>query len=206
VTGVDIKPQKRYPRNEYMRFVQADAIEYALAYGWQYDAVWASPLCQIHSAMGRIHAKDYKDHHEDFIPLTRWTLESLELPYIIENVEGARAALRNPLMLCGSMFPELRVYRHRLFESNVLLCAPPHHAHDDDTPPAGMGKSSKGFISLTGGGIRGVTQQERFGAMGIDWMSNERLNQAIPPAFSKYLGRQLMQYVQQRSEVVCEHS
>jgi DNA (cytosine-5)-methyltransferase 1 len=241
VTGVDIKPQKRYPRNEYMRFVQADAIEYALAHGWQYDAVWASPPCQSHSQI-----TPDKSKHVDLIPHTRFALESLGLPYIIENVYGAKKALRNPVMLCGADFG-LKVYRHRLFESNVLLLVPSHVPHRDNTPRAGHAMSRAGFVSITSGG-HGITEQQlaslpyaamqaadyskEYGhtrsyvsakgfisvsghfsagdyvkfAMGIDWMSNTELAQAIPPAFSKYLGRQLMQYVQQRSEVVCEHS
>jgi DNA (cytosine-5)-methyltransferase 1 len=229
VTGVDVKPQKRYPRNDHMRFVQADAIEYALAYGWQYDAVWASPPCQSHSQI-----TPDKSKHVDLIPHTRFVLETLGLPYIIENVYGAKKALRNPVMLCGADFG-LKVYRHRLFESNVLLLVPCHVPHRDNTPRAGHGVSSKGFISVTSGGkslefkhypnngrrsgiygISGngfVTVTGHFSgigycrmAMGVDWMTAHELAQAIPPAYSKYLGRQLMQYVQQRSEVVCEHS
>lgn len=191
VTGVDIHPQPRYAAGT---FIQSDAIAYALAYGWQYDAIHASPPCQIHSGMGRIHGDTYKARHVDLIPQTRFALETLGLPYVIENVAGARAALRNPLMLCGAQFG-LQVYRHRYFESNMFLFAPPHTPHHDQTPPAGQGRSPKGFISITGGGIYGVTQSERFAAMGIDWMTNTELTEAIPPAYTEYLGRQLMQHV-----------
>lgn len=192
VTGVDLYPQPRYIGDA---FLQDDAIAYVLANGWKFDAIHASPLCQAHSNMKRMFdPDDYASRHPDLIPHTRFALQSLGLPFIIENVEGARAALRNPVMLCGADFG-LKVYRHRLFESNITLYVPEHMPHDDSTPPAGCGKSPKGFISLTGGGIRGVTQQERFDAMGIHWMSNAVLNQSIPPAFTEYLGRQLMAHI-----------
>lgn len=199
VTGVDIKPQKLYEQNEYMHFVQDDAIAYALAYGWQFDAIWASPPCQTHSQI-----TPDKSRHLDLIPQTRFVLESLGLPYIIENVYGAKKALRNPVMLCGADFG-LKVYRHRLFESNMLLLVPPHVPHRDNTPRAGhkakrrsgtYGISDKGFVSVTGH-FSGIQYCRT--AMGIEWMTAAELSQAIPPAYSEFLGRQLMQYVQARA-------
>lgn len=207
VTGVDLHPQKRYP----FPFIQADAIEYALSHGWQYDAIHASPPCQKYS---QITKKQYRDNHPDLIPHTRFVLQSLGIPYIIENVERARKALHNPVMLCGADFG-LKVYRHRLFESNVTLYVPQHFPHDDKTPRAGHGISPKGMLSITSGG-NGITQQQlkyasakgfisiagnigggdyaRY-AMAIDWMTNAELSQSIPPAFTEYLGRQLMAHL-----------
>lgn len=188
VTGVDIEPQKDYP----FEFIQADALDYVAQYGYQYAAIHASPPCQKHSRLTRTAAGKHHEH-PDFIPQTRFMLMALGLPYIIENVAGA--PLRNPVMLCGSQFPELRVYRHRYFESNLALWTPDHFPHNDKTPPAGRGKSPKGYISITGGGIIGVTQDERFAAMGIDWTTNMKLSQAIPPAYTHFLGLQLFNAV-----------
>jgi DNA (cytosine-5)-methyltransferase 1 len=126
VVGVDIVPQPRYP----FAFVQADALEYlhelcslgSSRFGVeiQFDAIHASPPCQAHSAV-----TPDKSVHENLIPETRELLEATGLPYVIENVEGAKAELHDPAMLCGSMFdPILDVRRHRLFETNWGLEPP----------------------------------------------------------------------------------
>ena len=188
ITGVDLAPQPRYPYH----FVQGDAISYAAFRGWQFDFIHASPPCQPHSEMKRITQREYLD----LVPLTRFVLHSLGLPYVIENVEGARKALRNPITLCGGHFG-LKVYRHRLFESNLLLTAPDHVPHNDKTPSAGRGLSPKGFISVTGtGGICNAPEAFHYmtyasQAMGIDWMSRAELSQAVPPAYTHHLGKQL---------------
>lgn len=230
VVGVDIEPQRRYP----FTFVKADALAYAAAHGYAYDAIHASPPCQAHSI---ITPKYARDKHVDLIPHTRWMLESLGLPYVIENVAGARDALRNPIMLCGSQFG-LKVYRHRLFESNVFLFQPEHYPHRDNTPRAGHGVSSKGVLSVTSGGqgikpeqlaelgrvqvgvdpnrrsgVYGMSEKGFIGvtghftgveyarfAMGIDWMTQDELAQAVPPAYTEWIGRQLIQVVRLKNE------
>ena len=108
ITGVDIKPQKHYP----FQFVQGDAIEYLEQHGHEYDFIHASPPCQGYSEST---PAQYKGNHPLLIPTVREQLDALGKPYVIENVEGARWALNNPLMLCGSMFG-LPILRHRLFE------------------------------------------------------------------------------------------
>lgn len=197
VTGVDIEPQKNYKAG---CFIQADALAYVAQYGWMYDAIHASPPCQAHSDATRL-AGEHAKQHIDLIPQTRFWLQTMGLPFVIENVEGAKASLRDPVLLCGRSFG-LKVYRHRLFESNVFILTPPHYPHGDKVPPAGQGKSPiTGFFSLTSGGIRGVTQAERFAAMGIDWMTNAELQQAIPPAFTEFIGKQLVTYLDQVNSV-----
>ena len=213
VVGVDHKRQKRYP----FRFIQADAIAYALAEGWRYDAIHASPPCQAHSTI-----TPDKSKHIDLIPQTRFALQTIGVPYVIENVAGAKKALRNSIMLCGAQFG-LKVYRHRFFESNVLLFAMEHHPHRDNTPRAGHGVSEKGFISVTIGGKSlevakagarragetGISEKGFVSvtgnfsgieycrwAMGIEWMTSKELTQAIPPAYTEWIGCQLMAYVQ----------
>lgn len=194
VTGVDIEPQPNYP----FKFIQMDAIEFLKTQDLsKYDVITASPPCQKYSGIqGLAQARNggYKEH-VDLVDPTRELLIKSGKPYVIENVVGA--PLINPITLCGSMFPGLKVYRHRLFESNVYLMQPPHVPHRDSTPSAGNGISPKGFISICGtGGVRGMKAQEIIDywsmAMGIDWMNRKELAQAIPPAFTEYIGLQLM--------------
>lgn len=213
VTGIDLNLQKRFP----FKFIQTDALDYVAQYGWMYDAIHASPPCQAHSQI-----TPDKSKHLDLIPQTRYWLETLGLPYVIENVYGAKMALREPIMLCGAQFG-LKVYRHRLFESNVFLLSYKHFPHKDNTPRAGHGVSEKGFISVTSGGkslevqykpdarrrngLRGVSAKGFVSiaghisgadycrwAMGIDWMTAKELAQAIPPAYTEFIGRQLIRY------------
>jgi hypothetical protein len=111
-------------------------------------------------------------------------------PYILENVVGA--PLCNPLLLCGSMFG-LRVYRHRLFESNVLLFAPAHPRHRVKAAAPGAIARPDEFWCV--GGHFGH-KNEAQAAMGIDWMKRvEDIAKAIPPAYTEWLGRQLLCYV-----------
>jgi DNA (cytosine-5)-methyltransferase 1 len=215
VIGVDIAPQSRYP----FEFHQADALEYLAEHGGEFDAIHASPPCQAYSIITPDRTK-----HPDLIPATRDLLEMIARPYVIENVAGARRALKNPLMLCGAQFG-LKVYRHRLFEANVLLLGIPHYPHQDNTPRAGHGVSDKGFISVTSGekslkvssdakrrsGVFGMSGKGfvcvtgHFSgieycrmAMGIDWMTSRELSQAIPPAYTEWIGRQLIYAVDAR--------
>jgi DNA (cytosine-5)-methyltransferase 1 len=120
VVGVDIVPQPRYP----YAFHQADALTFPLE---GFDAYAASPLCQGFTQMLNWNEQQ-KDKYPNYIGIIRERFLATGKPYIIENVEGARASMINPIMLCGLMFG-LRVYRHRLFESNVFLFAHSHIKH-----------------------------------------------------------------------------
>lgn len=206
VVGVDIELQPRYIGDE---FIQMDALKLLRILiagghvnGWclaDIAAFGASPPCQGYSQMQRITGKEYPMLIEDF----REALKSTGKPYVIENVMGA--PLDNPIMLCGSMFG-LRVYRHRIFETNPFMLMPPHVAHKDKTPSAGRGLSPKGFICVTGnGGLKGIgfTKYARQ-AMGIDWMNRGELSQAIPPAYTRYIGERIME-VMIGSEYVDSH-
>lgn len=193
VVGVDIDPQPNYPFN----FHKADAIQYLSATRFiarAFDVVHASPPCQAHSDL----QKQSKIVYADFIPQTRELTELTGLPYVIENVEGA--PLIDPVMLCGTMFPGLRVLRHRLFESNVPLTAPPHpprhplvFTHDKRKAHYGKLDQNTSFVQVTGGGNCTVTN--KLDAMGIDWMTGREANEAIPPAYTEHLGRQLRDHV-----------
>jgi DNA (cytosine-5)-methyltransferase 1 len=119
------------------------------------------------------------------------------LPYVIENVDGA--PLLNPVILCGTMFPKLRVLRHRLFEANFAILTPPHQRHPKvhtfDRRKAHYGKTDewKDFVQVTGGG--NCTLAAAREAMGIDWMNKNEINEAIPPAYTELIGKQLFEHM-----------
>lgn len=185
VTGVDIEAQPRYP----FEFVRADALDLSIEWMRQFDAIHASPPCQGYSATASLPwlaDKTYPLLIED----VRNMLDEVARPYVIENVE--RAPLRG-VTLCGAMFG-LRVYRHRRFESNALLLQPPHekHRHVINGGSRSLnrrGRSSSGYITVAGHQFR---RDEASAAMGIDWMTRDELAQAIPPAYTEFIGRQLV--------------
>lgn len=176
VVGVDIKPQPRYP----FEFHQADAMTYPLD---GFDAIHASPPCQAYSRAQRIRDNE----HPDLIGPLRRRFVLSALPWVIENVPGS--PLFDPVLLCGTMFKDLRVYRHRLFESSVLLSTPAHPVHV--TPQSKMGRRPKDghFIQVVGN-FSGVDWARH--AMGTPWMTREEMTQAIPPAYTEWIGAQLL--------------
>ena len=218
VVGVDIAPQPNYP----FEFVQADALEYlsGLLHGrahgdWDgseyglgdFDAIHASPPCQAHSTIAKQVRKLGRtaNEHPDLVPQTRELLQAMQLPYVIENVVGA--PLINPTLLCGSSFG-LDVRRHRLFETNWPLLAPPC-AHGWQTPRFRSldSRRAKSVVPIHGSsqlasvvGVHGNLNYRgemelRKRAMEICWMSNYELTQAIPPAYTELIGHQLLTYL-----------
>lgn len=185
VTGVDLNPQPRYCGEV---FFQADALEFLRDHGREFDAIHASPPCQGYSRMPR-RGREYPM----LIESVRSALELAGAPWVIENVVGA--PLRDPVTLCGWTFG-LKTYRHRLFESSVTLTAPAHIRHPEACPRAGRrGIAEGGFISVCGH-ISQVRYARR--VMQIDWMSRDELAQAIPPAYTEYIGHQLMDALEAR--------
>lgn len=188
VVGVDINPQPNYP----FAFIQANALELDVKFLRTFDALHASPPCQSYSDLAKRNGNGHK--WPRLIEPVREMFIRSGLPYVIENVEGA--PLINPLMLCGTMFPGLRVLRHRLFESNFLMIAPTHGKHPKvhtfDKRKSHYGKTDewKDFVQVTGGGNCSVAAARV--AMGIEWMSKNELNEAIPPAYTKFIGHQLL--------------
>jgi DNA (cytosine-5)-methyltransferase 1 len=119
------------------------------------------------------------------------------LPYIIENVDGA--PLREPVILCGTMFKGLRVLRHRLFEANFRIIPPRHGKHPKvhtfDRRKSHFGKTDewKDFVQVTGGG--NCTLAAARAAMGISWMTKNEINEAIPPPYTHLIGQQLLRHL-----------
>ncbi|MDH6283213.1 class I SAM-dependent methyltransferase [Prescottella agglutinans] len=181
VVGVDIRPQKRYP----FEFVQADALEYLAEHGHEFDFIHASPPCQAHSKAQVIRSNE----HPELVGPTRDLLVEIGKPYLIENVPGA--PLIDPILLCGSMFPGLRTYRHRLFEfgGGLELEAMPHPEHTARITKMGRAPVEGEFLHVVGNFI-GVDAARK--AMGIDWMSRRELAQAIPTVYTSQLAFQIL--------------
>jgi DNA (cytosine-5)-methyltransferase 1 len=191
VVGVDIVSQPNYP----FEFIQADALSLDPKFIASFDAVHASPPCQAYSDLAKRNGNGHK--WPRLIEPIRKMLVRSGLPYVIENVDGA--PLLNPTVLCGTMFPKLRVLRHRLFETNFMILAPPHRRHPKvhtfDRRKSHYGKTDewKDFVQVTGGG--NCTLAAAREAMGIDWMTKGEINESIPPAYAEFVGRQLLKGV-----------
>ncbi len=222
IVGVDNQPQKNYP----FEFVQADALEYLVEHGHEFDAIHASPPCQGYSIMRNLPWLRHKEYPLLIDPV-RELLEVTGRPWVIENVMGAHLAAG---WLCGTMFG-LPFYRHRAFESNWFWLQPGHtihrkvmqpgrnfgdrgHAitfHDpnkrphigatiafvNDSQHRGRGVTEN-FVQGNGAQKNGVGVGHAKGwrlaaeAMNIDWMKREELTQAIPPAYTEYIGKALL--------------
>lgn len=188
VVGVDIEPQPRYP----FEFHQADAFEYIAQHGGEFDVIHASPKCQKFSIMSRGRWQNKK--HLDQIGPLRKILNQLGKPYIIENV--SRAPLINPILLCGTMFglqtkEGNQLHRHRLFEVNpqiYWLTTPCHHS---GIQAVGVYGHSGGSSNRDGIKMFGVDVWKE--VMQIDWMTGNELAQAIPPAYTKWIGERLLE-------------
>ena len=186
VVGVDINEQPNYCGDE---FIQGDALEYLCEHWQEYDVIHASPPCQGYSVTRTLHTNEYPD----LLPVTRALLRFIGKPYIIENVPGA--PMRDYIWLNGLMFG-LKVIRRRHFESNILLLQP--------SPPKKTGRTSGNgkaystfddgdYITVAGHNFRFTDGQK---AMGTDWMKTQHeLAESIPPAFTEYLGRQMIRAV-----------
>lgn len=183
VVGIDIVEQPNYP----FPFIKADAVT-TLPRG--FDFVWASPPCQAYTLAQRIRGNE----HPDLIEPTRQMLRDSGIPYCIENVVGA--PLENPIMLCGSMF-HLQTYRHRLFECSFPIEAPHHPEHI--APITKMGRPPReGEMMHIVGNFSGVAHAR--GIMGTQWMTRDGLREAIPPAFSKFIGQAALAAIHQQRE------
>ena len=196
VVGVDIEPQHRYP----FAFIQADVMVLGRGFLRMFDAIHASPPCQGYSALR--HAPGAKGAPL-LIDETRAMLESSGRPWVIENVEEARWAMRDPVLLCGSMFglgaQGHQLQRHRLFETSFEV-EPPACAHDDRPVVGVYGGHARRRSAKHGG--RGTKDAWQGGhkaaaseALGIDWMTLSELSEAIPPAYTRWLGDRLMTQV-----------
>lgn len=199
VWGVDAKPQPRYP----YAFIQHDALTLDPRFLSRFDAIHASPPCQFATELRR--APNTKEH-PNLIPTTRAVLQRSSLPYVIENVEGARGHLMDPTLLCGSMFglgvAGFQLQRHRWFETSFPLAAP--RGCDHREPVIGVYGGHVRCRSAKHGGRRTrdfeghdkpALARE---AMGMDWATMQQMSEAIPPAYTRWIGERLMAQLQQQ--------
>lgn len=189
VVGVDIKPQPRYP----FEFHQADALTYPLE---GFDAYHASPPCQAYSIFNYVPSVfEVHEHTPQLIEIVRELLGKTGKPSVLENVP--LSPLVNFIELSGFMF-DLKIIRRRWFELHGFdIWLLPH-------PKRERGKlRDKGYIpyhhgqSAKRGLLKNIwTKANVSEAMGIDWMAVKELTQAIPPAYTEYIGKYLMKVVE----------
>ena len=202
VVGVDNRPQPRYP----FEFVQADAFEF-LRQAWraseaggpyaliEFDVIHASPPCHDHTPLTSVAGTDGTDW---MLAAIRECLMKFPCTWVIENVSAAD--MRADFVLCGSMFG-LRTYRHRRFEIDprlpILLAPPLHPPHSVPTATKNRrARWDEGWnVSITGD----VGTYLGSAAMGISWMTGDELSQAIPPAYTEYIGAQLLEHLKERA-------
>jgi DNA (cytosine-5)-methyltransferase 1 len=186
VVGVDIEPQPHYP----FEFHRGDALEVLQMHLWtrDFDAIHASPPCQAFTVYGNNKAH-VRDDHPNLIPPTRELLVGTGLPYVIENVP--QAPLIDPIQLCGTSFG-IEVRRHRLFESNVPMTPPPcDHGRFTERKYPGSSNRPNGRTVCNIGEYR-VPLKVQQQVMQVDWMDLSELSQAIPPAYTEWIGRELL--------------
>ena len=184
VVGVDVVLRDYHPGE----FVQADAVAYTLEHAHEYDAVHASPPCQRYLNGGNAARVRDQGDRPDLVGPIRDALEAAGRPYIIENVPGA--PLRCDVLLCGSMFG-LAVRRHRVFELGGWQFARLLPPCDHSRPIAGVYGHPHGKAGAWPGMLPSTVESWRE-AMGMPWASATGLAEAIPPAYTRILGVELL--------------
>ena len=204
VIGIDCKSQPRYCGDGFLKMDAFDFFDsYARGEFERATAFSASPPCQFYSEATPMWARE---NHPDLIAATREVLADAGRPFVIENVAGARRHLVNPVMLCGTMFG-MPLWRHRYFEINPalgLLTPPCAHRPGPITVHTGSNtRKTMEPVLVSGGGDGKRTlrknhrPRERVDtvrwAMRCEWMIGDELDEAIPPAYTEWLGRRLLE-------------
>ena len=195
VLGIDNRPQPEYGGTE---FHQNDAIRFVRQYGKFFDAIHASPPCQAYTPLN-LGTNKGKFQHMELVDVTRAVLYDTGRPWIMENVPGPH--LSPDLTLCGEMFG-LGVIRHRSFELGKWMTYGPQHLKHRGSP-AGWNKGEKlegPYVQVygRGGGKGSIDSWQK--AMGIDWTrSRPHLVEAIPPAYTRWIGERLMGVLDERA-------
>jgi DNA (cytosine-5)-methyltransferase 1 len=197
VVGVDIAPQPRYP----FEFHQGDALTYPLD---GFDAIHASPPCQRWSSGAKVGGPGAKPReHPDLIAPLRPRLVGTGVAFVIENVMGA--PLIDPIMLCGRSFG---IRRHRLFEihGTPFFLVPPDQCEyggvlrGELAGVYGNGSRQGGFGCRWGRVPDGLSIRQWWAkCMDIDWMARHELSQAIPPAYTEWIGAHLIDHLRRRA-------
>jgi DNA (cytosine-5)-methyltransferase 1 len=181
VVGVDVEPQPHYP----FEFHQCDALDFPLA---GFDAIHASPPCQAFSVTRVIQ----NNPHPDLLTPTRALLKQTGLPWVIENVPGA--PMRKDLVLCGTQFgleaDGFEVRRHRWFEFSDPTIVPMVMECAHRLPPVFAYGHSQDKAHKERYGPCGADTRRR--SMGVEWMTRDELAESIPPAFTEFIGAELI--------------
>jgi len=193
VVGVDIKPQPRYP----FEFHQGDALEFAAQHGHEFDLIHASPPCQGYSKL-RFLPQNKLNHYPLLIEPTRTRLRTLGKPYIIENIHGA--PLVHPMVLNGVFFG-LTAWKVRDFECSPWLLAPILPKKPKGRNVAPINEFEKGQYGLMRVAGQSFSVPHARKAMDISWMTRAELAQAIPPAYTEYIGGQMLRFLERREAV-----
>ena len=189
VVGVDLNPQPRYP----FEFRQGNALRWDAAMLVGFDALHASPPCQLWAAGHNPN----RDNYPDLIVPIRELLETSGLPYIIENVPRA-PLLPHAVTVCGSalgrVVGDFQLHRHRRFESNIpLVGAPcPGRVRPWTMAITGTGTPSGLFYKLG----RALSIAEKREMMEMPWANSHEMSEAIPPAYTEFIGNQLIAHLQ----------
>lgn len=197
VTGVDNRPQPRYAGDV---FELGDALEYLAAHGREYDAIHASPPCTDHTELAFGVRGRRKPHGTGWLlPATIEMLAQLGQPYVVENVP--RADMPGAFVLCGRSFGIERLKRHRKFLTNVPVLVPPCACRrgmqtvgvygDLSRNDRSMGRNPDGYPRIRAGV---ATARD---LLDCPWMTAEDLSQAIPPAYTQFVGERLLEHLAQ---------
>jgi DNA (cytosine-5)-methyltransferase 1 len=198
VLGVDIKPQPHYP----FEYYQSDALLFLrTARLPPVVAIHASPPCQDHSETRLVSG----DHGTGWmLAATIERLRATSIPWVVENVDGAALARQDDLFgangveLCGCMLPGLRglLYENRLFETSFPIPQLSHVKHV--WPQTKMGRPPRAgeCMQITGHFTDAGEGRRR---MGAEWMNRDELAQAIPPAYTEYIGTQLREHLARKA-------
>lgn len=199
VVGVDIVDHSAYYPGE---FIQGDAIQFILDHGHEFDFRHVSPVCKRYSL---ITPTALRENHPDQVAETRDALNSVGGPWVMENVP--QSPVRPDLILCGSHFGLVSgghlLKRHRVFElSGFRVSQPVCTCRDKSYPVAGVygDLSNAGFkrYHTKRGGVKFPIVNARE-VMGID-IPAKALSQAIPAAYSRYIGTALIDSLDNRME------
>lgn len=186
VVGVDIKRQPHYP----FPMAVSDAMTFPIASS--VDMVHASPPCQDHSVMA--HFQNVGNNGTGW--MLQATIDRLEAwggPYVVENVPGARFDWN--LQLCGATF-NLEVLRHRLFRTRPWILGP-MCSHERGGTKTGQYVAFRHSRNQAPGRRIPPRRSERefHAAMGLSWMNQREVRDAVPPVYTEWIGNQLMEHI-----------
>ena len=180
-----------------------------------FSAIHASPPCQFITELN-----NNKSRHVNLIPHTRCLLQATGLPYVIENVRAAADHLIAPISLFGTMFDNHLVTskgqrfdlsRERCFETNWKLAPPSSYATRYDgvffpvanvygghlrarSGPYRTGSGTGRTVDFPGEDRPALARQ----LMGMPWATMAGMSEAVPPSYTREIGRQLLEEIARR--------